>query len=273
MNRCAQVLVGEVLMKIVTEHHGDGSACVVHLHGEIDMVTVPEVRDALESAMNRGCSNVVLDMERVSYLDSSALGLLVWADRRLGPHEGRLILAGADRNVSRILSISGLVAAAPSISAASDSDVALAGLDLSVRSETPNWLRTLEFPAIPSSLAQVRGEVCDLLEPLGIPDPVFFDIRVAVGEALANAIRHGSPRGHTDPISVTVEAYDDRVVLVVTDRGVGFDGEAASDGDPYASSGRGVMFMRALMDRVDFSPLPGGGTAVTLVRHLGQAEK
>lgn len=258
-------------MKIVTEHHGDGNACVVRVRGDIDIVTVPEVRDALESAMNRGCANIVLDLAQVSYVDSSALGLLVWADRELGPRQGRLVLAGADRNVSRILEISGLVAAAPRISAVADSGEALAGFDLTTEPETPAWARTLEFPAVPAALAQVRGEVCDLLEPLSIPDPVFFDIRVAVGEALANAIRHGSPRGDADPVSVTVSAYADRVVLVITDRGEGFDGEASSDGDPYASSGRGVMFMRALMDRVEFAQLPGGGTAVTLVRHLGPA--
>ncbi|MHB1017399.1 MAG: anti-sigma factor antagonist [Coriobacteriia bacterium] len=259
-------------MKIMTEHHDGGSACVVHVQGDIDMVTVPEVRDALESAMNRGCSNVVLDLKRVSYLDSSALGLLAWADRKLQPHDGRLVLAGADRNVSRILEISGLVAAAPSISEADDPESALAGLDLTVRPEAPNWVQEIEFPALPASLARVRAEVCEILEPLAIPETVFFDIRVAVGEALANAIRHGSPRGDADPVSVSVKAYDDRVVLVIADRGTGFDGEAASDGDPYASSGRGVMFMRALMDRVDFERLPGGGTAVTLVRHLAPAD-
>lgn len=260
-------------MKIVTEHHGDGSACVMHVRGDIDMVTVPEVRDALEAAMNRGCSNVVLDLEHVSYVDSSALGLLVWADRELGPREGRLVLAGADRNVSRILEISGLVTAAPSISAAVDPGAALAGLELSAEPENPAWVRRIEFPADPASLARLRGEVCEILEPLAIPEQVFFDIRVAVGEALANAIRHGSPRGDADPVSVTVEAYEDRVVIVIADRGAGFDGEPSSAGDLYAPSGRGVMFMRALMDKVDFAQLPGGGTAVTLVRRLATAER
>ena len=40
----------------------------------------------------------------------------------------------------------------------------------------------------------------------------------------------------------------------------------ASD-DLYAPSGRGIMFMRALMDRVDFEPAPGGGTLVRLTKH------
>jgi len=218
--------------------------------------------------MNRGCVNVVLDLTSVSYVDSSALGLLVWADRTLEPRGGRLVLAGASRNVARILEISGLVEAAPTISAAADAADAVAGLELDDEPDVPLWTRILEFPAHSSSLARMRSDVCGALESLGIDESAFFDIRVAVGEALSNAIRHGSPRGEHDHVSVLISAYRDRVVLSITDRGEGFDGEPAGDGDPYASSGRGVMFMRALMDDVEFQQLPEGGTRVTLVHHL-----
>jgi serine/threonine-protein kinase RsbW len=100
-----------------------------------------------------------------------------------------------------------------------------------------------------------------------------FDVRVAVGEALANAIRHGSPGGAADEVSVLVDAYVDRVVLTVMDRGGGFDGEPACERDLYASGGRGVMFMRALMDEVEFSCLPEGGTAVRLTKHIGSVDE
>jgi serine/threonine-protein kinase RsbW len=203
-------------------------------------------------------------------MDSSALGLLVWADRALQPRDGTLVLAGADRNVSRILEISGLVSAAPTLTAANDAADALSGLELSDDADEPLWVRELAFPAHSASLAGMRADVCEVLEPLEIPEAASFDIRVAVGEALANAIRHGSPRGEVDAVTVTVTAYRDRVALVIEDSGEGFDGESSSSGDPYASSGRGVMFMRALMDQVEFSRLPSGGTAVTLVRHIGK---
>jgi len=126
----------------------------------------------------------------------------------------------------------------------------------------------MTLPASAATLAQIRSDVCDVLAPLGIPESTMFDIRVAVGEALANAIRHGSPGGVSDTISIEITAYTDRVSVRVTDSGSGFDGATCKSDDLYASSGRGVIFMRALMDTVEFASCSDGGTAVTLVKHV-----
>lgn len=256
-------------MRIMTEHEDDARACVVRVHGEIDSSTAPELEAELETAVHRGCVNIVLDLADVTYADSAALSVIVLMNRLLEPKAGKLVLAAATRNVTRILEISGLIGAAPTVSAASDARDALAGLMLAGPAEEPLWSRSVELPANSASLALMRSQVCEMLSPLVIPEAAQFDIRVAVGEALSNAIRHGSPRGEDDTVGITVTAYPDRVMLAVVDRGGGFDGESYSDGDPYASSGRGVMFMRALMDHVTFEVLPAGGTVVTLVKHLG----
>jgi len=256
-------------MRVWTEHESDARVCVVRVSGEIDSSTAPELETELESAVHRGCVNVVVDLANVTYADSSALSVIVLMNRLLEPKGGRLVLAGATRNITRILEISGLVGAAPTVSAAPDADDALAGLMLAEPPEEPLWTRSVELPANSASLARMRSEVCEMLSPLAIPEATQFDIRVAVGEALSNAIRHVSPLGEHDAVGITVSAYPDRVVLEVLDRVVGFDGESFSNGDPYASSGRGLMFMRALMDHVTFEPLSAGGTAVTLVKHLG----
>lgn len=254
-------------MRIVTEHQHDERVCVMRVHGEIDMVSAPDVRLALEAAVNRGCVHVVMDLARVSYVDSSALGLIVWADRMLEPRGGRLVLAGAGRDVSRVLELSGLVGSAPTLAATADVSEAVVGLELPPVPDTTLWTRVLSFPARAESLASARAEVSEVLRPLALPESTMFDVRVAVGEALSNAIRHGSPQGGGDTVTVDVLAHRDRVVITVTDRGEGFDGTSASGEDVYAASGRGVMFMRALMDHVDFERLPGGGTAVTMVKH------
>jgi anti-anti-sigma factor len=258
-------------MKIVAEYEGDARVCVLRVQGEIDSATAPDLERVLEGAIGRGCVNFVIDLEGVSYADSSALRVIVWMNRVLQPKGGRLVLAAATRDVTRILELSGLVGTAPTVSAASDTEDALAGLMLGDSVEPPLWTRVIEVPAAPSSLAKARAEVCDILLPLDLSESALFDFRVAVGEALSNAIRHGSPLGESDTIGISVAAHTDRVVLVVSDRGHGFDGGTARDGDPYAPSGRGVMFMQALMDHIEFAHLPEGGTAVTLVKHLGTA--
>lgn len=255
-------------MKTDIEYREEARVCVVRIEGELDLQSVPVVRKSLEAALERGCVNVVLDLARVSYADSSTFSLLVWLDRELVPREGKLVLAGANGNVSRVLELSGLVGAAPTIAASLDVSTALSGLDMGAPAAPALWTEEMSLPASAATLAEVRASVCDVLTPLRIPEATMFDIRVAVGEALANAIRHGSPGGVRDQIRVEIAAFSDRVSITVTDSGSGFDGATNRSDDLYASSGRGVIFMRALMDSVDFESCSDGGTAVTLVKHV-----
>ncbi|HZL07420.1 MAG TPA: anti-sigma factor antagonist [Coriobacteriia bacterium] len=250
------------------KHARDANLCVVRLRGELDMVTVPEVKAALGDSLARGCDNVVMDLQGLTYADSSALSLLVWLDRALDERKGRLVLAAANANISRVLELSGLVDVAPTIVAAVDVHEAIGGLGLEERAEASLWEDHCAIPATPDALSDARSHVMALLEEMEIPESTLFDVRVATGEALANAIRHGSPGGERDVITVDVAAFPDRIEIVITDSGCGFDGTACANGDLYAESGRGVMFMKAFMDHVGFEALPDGGTSVTLVKHI-----
>jgi anti-anti-sigma factor len=247
-------------------HSLDVSACVARLSGDIDMSVVPELRHDLEASVDSGCVNVVLDLTRVTYVDSSALGLLVWLDRRVRPSDGHVILAGANSDVIRILELSGLARLATSIGITDDVDLALAGFELDTAPSEALWDHRICIPAEIEQLAGVRDQVSELVAPLGFVESALFDIKVALGEALANAVRHGSPNGH-DEVSVDLIAYRDRIVLEVSDSGAGFDGTHVASDDLYAPSGRGILFMRGLMDSVEFEPAEGGGTLVRLVKH------
>ncbi len=240
--------------------------CVIKLSGDIDTAVVPELQAQLGSVLAGGCENVVLDLAEVVYADSSALGLLVWLDHRLGPGGGRLVLSGSNPDVERILELSGLVTFAASIGTSADVSSALAGLQLKEVPLDLLWSQRFEMPADVNELASARLRVCESIEPLGFTESAMFDIKVALGEALANAIRHGS--GNADEaVLIDVCAYEDRVVLEVSDSGCGFDGMPSKSEDLYAPGGRGIMFMRALMDRVEFETPESGGTCVRLVKH------
>jgi len=242
-------------------------ACVVRLSGDLDMAIVPELRSRLDAALDVGCDNVVLDLTDVTYADSSALGLLVWLDHRLRPAGGRLVLAGATHDVARILELSGLVTVAASIAMSGTVSSALEGLELPDLPAQPLWRTEINMVADVNQLAVVREEVCSIVTPLGFPESSLFDIKVALGEALANAVRHGLPKDGEGEVRVDVIAYPDRVVLEVMDNGTGFDGTHSGSDDLYAPNGRGIMFMRALMDRVEYDTSPLGGTLVRLTKH------
>lgn len=254
-------------MELEIERHEGHRACVFRVAGDIDIAVVPDLRASLDQVIETGCDNIVLDLAGVTYADSSALGLLVWLDHRLQSRDGKAILAGANHDVARIFELSGLLSVAGCLEEREDVESAVACFDVVGTAATADWSHTLEMPADVQALAGVREQVHDLVGTLDFGESALFDIKVAVGEALANAVRHGSPTDGQAAIHVAVTAYPDRVVLQVTDSGGSFDGDHVCSDDLYAVGGRGVMFMRALMDQVCFSPIEGGGTEVTLVKH------
>ena len=123
---------------------------------------------------------------------------------------------------------------------------------------------------IPSDVQVIRRvalEVLDVVTHCGYDETSAFGIRLALEEALYNAIRHGN---RMDPAKLVELNYDidrSRAILTVTDQGEGFD--PASVPDPTTDEniekpcGRGIMLMRAYMDQVSFNPR---GNEVRLVK-------
>ncbi|MDO8987077.1 MAG: anti-sigma factor antagonist [Coriobacteriia bacterium] len=253
-------------MNFTLERHDSLQAAVAHVEGDIDAATAPALREALEGLIATGYPNIVLDLSRVDYIDSSALGMLVWLDRRLQEALGRVVLAGANRDVRRIMAMSRIVTVSNTMCEERDVDAALGSIEPILAAAPELWSEAMQVPADVGLLAAVREKVCALIEPMGYSSSAVFDIKVALGEALANAVRHGSANGPGE-VTVVVHGYDEKVVLEIVDGGSGFDGEHICSDDLYASGGRGIMFMRALMDNVEFATASGGGTTVKLVKH------
>jgi serine/threonine-protein kinase RsbW len=242
-------------------------AVVVRLSGDLDAAVVPELRRGLDEALSSSCTNVVLDLSNVLYADSSALGLLVWIDQRLQPCGGRLVVAGAGRDVGRVLELSGLVTVASTLMMSATTDAALEGLELPDRPSEVLWEE--QIPVVPTidALGDVRERVASIVSSLSFPESALFDLKVALGEALVNAVRHGAPLQGEAEVGVHVTAFEDRVVIEVADNGAGFDGTPRDSQDLYAASGRGILFMRALTDKVEYEASPSGGTLVRLTKH------
>jgi anti-sigma regulatory factor (Ser/Thr protein kinase) len=93
----------------------------------------------------------------------------------------------------------------------------------------------------------------------GLDDDARYEVRLAMSEAVTNAIEHGSS-SPADQIKIVASVEADRLVFEVLDTGR-FRPRVVRRGE-MPESGRGLEFMRVLMDEVDLRP----GTAGTLLR-------
>jgi anti-sigma regulatory factor (Ser/Thr protein kinase) len=88
-----------------------------------------------------------------------------------------------------------------------------------------------------------------------------YDVKLAMSEAVTNAIQHGSS-SPADPIKIAVLAEGQALVFEVLDTGR-FRPRVRRRGD-LSESGRGLEFMRVLMDEVHLRP----GSSGTLMRFI-----
>jgi anti-sigma regulatory factor (Ser/Thr protein kinase) len=88
-----------------------------------------------------------------------------------------------------------------------------------------------------------------------------YDVKLAMSEAVTNAIQHGSS-SPTDPIKIAVLAEGQALVFEVLDTGR-FRPRVRRRGE-LTESGRGLEFMRVLMDEVHLRP----GSSGTLMRFI-----
>jgi anti-sigma B factor antagonist len=95
-------------MELDIRSEQQGSTCTVALDGEVDVYTAPKLKDELVSLIQGGCSYLIVDMERVGFIDSSGLGVLVSALRRAREKDGAVRIVCTQESVLKIFRITGL---------------------------------------------------------------------------------------------------------------------------------------------------------------------
>jgi serine/threonine-protein kinase RsbW len=104
----------------------------------------------------------------------------------------------------------------------------------------------------------------------GFDEDDALNVGIAVREAVINAMRHGNQADRAKKVGVVLQATGNSVKARVKDQGVGFDPHATADptaGDNVLNtSGRGLLLIRAFVDKVDFKFREGRGMEVTLFK-------
>lgn len=118
-----------------------------------------------------------------------------------------------------------------------------------------------------SELRRICAKILCHAQQLKYSDDNLFAIRLAMEEAIVNAVKHGNKQ---DPARNVVIEYDlspEKIDIRVTDQGRGFNPNGLADprfGDNiYKTDGRGVLLIRSYMDTVEYNQ---PGNSVRMVK-------
>ncbi len=128
----------------------------------------------------------------------------------------------------------------------------------------------LQFPSRIETIAGATAAVVKEAASFGFSGEALEAIDLAVREAVTNAVLHGNNQDAGKKVGIEIDRNGASFSVAVRDEGQGFDPEDVPD--PTAeqnllkASGRGILFMRAFMDEVEWTKHPTGGTIVRMTK-------
>ena len=88
----------------VSSERSNGT-CVVCVSGEVDLYAAPRLENELKDAIRSGAKHLLVDLSEVPFIDSSGLGVLLGAARKIGREN--FALTGVQPQVARVLLTTG----------------------------------------------------------------------------------------------------------------------------------------------------------------------
>lgn len=87
-----------------------GACCVVVLVGDLNMFTAPELRVQLVEKLDLGVRRFLFDLQKLSYIDSSGIGVLVsFMNMARSKDGGKIVLCGLNQQIRSIFQVTRLL--------------------------------------------------------------------------------------------------------------------------------------------------------------------
>lgn len=81
---------------------------LIEVGGEVDVYTAPKLREAIAASIDEGRTRLIIDVQQVKFLDSTGLGVLVGALKRVRGEGGSLDIVCTQERIAKIFQITGL---------------------------------------------------------------------------------------------------------------------------------------------------------------------
>lgn len=86
----------------------DNKLPVIELEGEVDVYTAPQLKQQMINLLESGAKQMIIDLSKVEYLDSTALGVLIGGLKRMRETDGNMVLVCPSARIRRVFEITGL---------------------------------------------------------------------------------------------------------------------------------------------------------------------
>ncbi|MEN6356376.1 MAG: ATP-binding protein [Armatimonadota bacterium] len=239
----------------------------VKLTGQVGFHNRERMSEAFERCLSAGHQLVKADLGDVHYMDTSGISALIQCAYKAVDRGAAIELIGASEQVSRVLTMCG--AAVYFNSAVNDMPVS--GGPESTDDDRGFWhISDFSIPACPQTAGIARSRIENVVESMPFSRSEAQDILIAVGEAIANAIRHGCLCNPELRISIKCVAGPQGLSIDITDPGAGFLPDTIPEHKPNSllEGGMGIYMMRMLVDEVTFKF--DGTTTVRLIKHVNK---
>jgi len=133
---------------------------------------------------------------------------------------------------------------------------------------------SLTFSSIPENVGIARLLIASVGAQLDLPLNDIEELKVAVSEAVSNAIIHGYRGNPHHIVYLDLDIADGSLKIVVKDEGCGIPDIQQAMQPAYSTDpermGLGFVFMQSFMDELQVDSKLEVGTTVTMIKHLKQ---
>ncbi|MHB1001153.1 MAG: ATP-binding protein [Armatimonadota bacterium] len=236
---------------------------LIKLHGSVDREKLQQICADIKSLVNKGYTYIPIDCSEIDSIDSSNISMLTNTCSYAHDDGVDICLYYPPDEYEPMLCEEAEKGYFEIVSGLND--------DNHIKSDTVHdgWsISKFTIPAKADNVSTARNKVIRLARTMSFSDQQLEDITLAVGEAVSNAVKHGSPDGERCKVNVRCERTADGLSIKITDEGYGFDPSACIKSPPsrLEEGGRGIFFMRVMMDEVNF--FFNHGTTVELEKYL-----
>jgi len=243
---------------------------VVTLLGEVDSSGCEHITDVLGELLESGCESPKMDLAGVRFMDSAGLFEVINWCRQFKDIRGGVEVVSINPLVKRLFEVAGCSdiinqskeQSVPQYHARQPITDCMAAAD--------DWeIRSFSVAARLDSCKIVRDRIGQTISSMQFTPEEQSEIKLAVGEAISNAIRHGCSEDPLEKVSIRMLATANKLIVEMTDNGPGFDPYKITAISPIADlpeGGMGIKCMRQCMDEVtfDFS----NGTTVRMIKYI-----